>query len=235
MSPVSRVQEMLGLRQSPVAVGYFDEPPAGVPQWQGGPVPAGCAFWPEAATQSFYTVQADHYHCAVGCHTHNIPLPAERAPELEQTIGFMVECRYLAMEEVPGIPTLAKSPRVVAYGPADDPGFKPDAVLIAATPAQAMLIYEAAVKAGAAGSGLVNSLGRPACAVLPLTLKTGAASLSFGCKGNRTFTGLPDDEAYVCLPGEKWPLVVEKLAEAEAANAVMAGYYLDKRAQFAGR
>jgi uncharacterized protein (DUF169 family) len=198
-------------------------------------VPAGCVFWPEAAEGSFYTVPADHYNCAVGAHTHHIPLPPERAPELEQTIGFMVECKYLAPEEVPGIPTLKATPQVVAYGPAADPGFKADAVLIAARPSQAMLVYEAAVKAGAAGAGLVNALGRPACAVLPLSLQTGAVTMSFGCAGNRTFTGLRDDEAYVCIPADKWAAVAEKIVEAGEANAKMTEYYLGKKAQYAAR
>lgn len=233
MSQTAKIQEFLGLRAVPVAVGYFDEPPAGLPQWAGGAVPAGCSFWPEAVTQAFYTVQADHYNCAIGCHTHNIPLPAERQPELMQTIEFMVECKYLAMEEVPGIPTLPQSPKYVAYGPAPNPGFQPDAILLTVNPAQAMLVYEAAIKAGATDGGVVNSLGRPACAVLPLSLKTAYVSLSFGCKGNRTFTGIPDDEAYVCVPAVHWAAVQEKLAEAADANAKMAEYYFGKKMAFA--
>lgn len=228
-----RIQDLLGLRQPPIAVGFFDAPPAGVPQWQGGPVPAGCSFWPDAVETPFYTVPSDHYNCAIGSHTHNIPLPADRAPELMQTLNFMVECRYLTMDEVPGIPTLPTSPQVVAYGPAENPGFTPAVMLIACRPAQAMLIYEAAIKAGAANGGMINSLGRPACAVLPLSLKTGQVSLSFGCKGNRTFTGLSDDEAYVCVPGDKWAGVVEKLVEATSANATMGAFYAEKKAAFA--
>jgi uncharacterized protein (DUF169 family) len=221
--------EFLGLRLPPIAIGYFDQPQPGLVPWQAGAVPAGCSFWPEAATRSFYTAQADHYNCAIGCHTHNIPLPAERQPELMQTIEFMVACKYLAMAEVPGIPTLPRSPRYVAYGPAADPGFPPDAILLMVQPAQAMIVYEAAVKAGATAGGLVNSLGRPACAILPLSLKTGQASLSFGCQGNRTFTGLADDEAYVCVPGARWEAVAAHLAEAAEANAKMAAYYFGKK------
>jgi uncharacterized protein (DUF169 family) len=152
--------------------------------------------------------------------------------ELEQTVGFMVESGYLSMSEVPGIPTLTETPTIIAYGPADNCGFKPDVVVVATTPAQAMLIYEAALKAGA-GNALMNVLGRPGCAILPLTISTGAASLSFGCKGNRTFTGLPDGELYITVSGDKWPAVVNKLMEAWEANQKMETHYINHKSQFA--
>lgn len=192
---------------------------------------AGCMFWEKAMSgQTFYTVPSDHYNCAVGSHTHRIALPAERAHELNDTIVFMAENNYLAPAEVPGIPTLARSPGAVAYGPMEGARFNPDVVLIAAKPAQAMLIYEAAIKAGA-GSAVTNALGRPACAVLPLTTTSGQTSISLGCRGNRTFTGLPDEEMYVAIPGDKWEAVLEKLAEAHEANAAMERYYCDRKTQ----
>jgi uncharacterized protein (DUF169 family) len=216
----------------PIAIGFFESPPPGVPRWQGGPVAAGCVFWEKAMSgQSFYTLPSDHYNCAVGSYTHKIALPAERAHELNDTIGFMVEHNYVASAEVPGIPTLAKSPGVVAYGPLDGAGFEPDVVLIAAKPAQAMLIYEAALKAGA-GSALTNALGRPACAILPLTTANGQTSISLGCKGNRTFTGLADEEMYVAIPGDKWEALSAKLAEAREANVAMGKHYSDRRKLF---
>jgi len=215
-----------------IAIGFFDLPPPGVPRWQGGAVPAGCVFWDKAMRgQTFYTLPADHYNCAVGSHTHRIPLPTERAHELQDTIAFMARSSYVATEEVPGIPTLAMTPGVVAYGPVEDAGFKADVVLIAAKPAQAMLIYEAALKAGA-GSALTNALGRPACAVLSLTTGSRETSISLGCKGNRTFTGLPDEEMYVAIPGDKWPSVAGKLAEAQEANEAMGSFYQGRKAQF---
>ena len=217
-----------------IAIAFFDSPPPGVPRWEGGAVPAGCVFWQKALSgQSFYTLPADHHNCAVGSHTHRIALPPERAHELNDTIGFMVQNRYVAMEEVPGIPTLAKSPGAVAYGPIEGAGFAADVVLIATKPAQAMLIYEAALKAGA-GSALTSALGRPACAVLPLTVASGETAVSLGCKGNRTFTGLPDEEMYVAIPGDKWEAVREKLAEAGEANATMEAFYRERKTQIPG-
>lgn len=223
------VQVLLGLEKPPVAVGFFDAPPPGVGRWQGGSVPAGCAFWRAAQDgQAFYTMPEDHFNCAIGAYTHGIPLPIARESELEQTVGFMVQADYLRMDEVPNIPTLKETPNVIAYAPVGAQAFPADAVIVAAQPAQAMLLYEAAIAAGAA-SALLPSLGRPGCAVLPLTRLSEATTLSFGCRGNRTFTGLPDRELYVCVPGEKWEAVAAKVAAVVAANQIMGAHYQTKK------
>lgn len=232
MTQPNGVQTILRLDKPPIAVGFFDAPPPAVERWEGGSVPAGCAFWREAQQgRAFYTVPADHYNCAVGSYTHGILLPAERADELNQTVGFMVESNYLRMEEVPGIPTLKNAPAVIAYAPVAQNAFPPSAVIVAAQPAQAMALYEAALAAGAAG-GLLNVLGRPGCAVLPLAGQVGAA-LSLGCRGNRTFTGLPDTEIYVCIPGDQWDAVAAQVASIIAANDTMGAYYRAKNQQLA--
>ena len=161
------VQEMLGLRARPVAIAFLTDPPADVQPWRGPAQPAGCAFWRKAQDgESFYTVPTDHFNCAVGPYTHAIDLPPERAEELNQTLGLMVDNGYIEMAEVPAIPRLDRAPACVAYGPADAAGFAPQVVLLTANPAQAMLIYEAALRIGAAAAP-TNLLGRPSCAVLP--------------------------------------------------------------------
>src|ERR1700735_4169125 len=123
---MSTLQQTLGLTKKPVAVGFFDDvAPAGVEQWAGGAVPAGCAFWREAWDgRTFYTVPADHYNCAVGAHTHNIPQPPFRGTAFKDTIGFMIASGSLQMAEVPMIPVLPKTPRYVAYGPAEERRFR---------------------------------------------------------------------------------------------------------------
>ncbi|HTM50028.1 MAG TPA: DUF169 domain-containing protein [Bryobacteraceae bacterium] len=227
------IQIILGLSAPPIAIGFSSEPPAGLDRWQGGAVPAGCVFWREAMKgRSFYTLPADHYNCAVGAHTHSIPLPPERGSQLEDTVKFMVLKEYLLMEEAPGIPVLEKSPACISYAPVDSAPFPHDLVLLAAKPSAAMMIYETALRAGAAPA-LANTLGRPACAVLPLTTNTGLASLSLGCMGNRTFTGLPDEELYVSIPGGSWRQVLARLMEIGRANDEMRRFYADHKAQFA--
>jgi uncharacterized protein (DUF169 family) len=231
---MSYFQESLQLSKPPIAVGFFEEAPAGVEQWTGGAVPAGCSFWREAmAGRTFYTVQADHYNCAVGAYTHNIPQPAFRSTALNDTIGFMIESGYLQMAEVPMIPVLPKTPRYVAYGPAEEGRFPPDVVVIAARPAAMMLIYEAALRCGA-GSIATPALGRPGCAVLPMAINSGAAALSLGCKGNRTFTGLPDEDMYLAIPGSKWDAVVHEVRTIVTSNAAMEAHYKRHEAMVKG-
>lgn len=215
----------------PVAVAFLEERPAGVEKWTAGPVPAGCSFWRYAFEgRTFYTEPEDHYNCAVGAHTHAIPQPPARAGVLNETVGLMVANEYVLMSEVPDIPTLPAMPRFIAYGPVASAPFAPDVVLIAARPYEAMLIYEAALRAGAATAPTMA--GRPACGVLPLTLNTESFALSFGCKGNRTFTGLNPEELYLSVPGAKWPDVAERLSTIERANSGMEQYYLNHKGRF---
>jgi uncharacterized protein (DUF169 family) len=173
--------------------------------------------------RSFYTVPPDHYNCAVGAYTHAIGLPAERGTQLEDTVKFMVSNEYLRMEEVAGIPTLEKASTYISYGRVETATFSHSFILIAAKPAAAMPIYESALCSGA-GAALSNTLGRPACAVVPLANKTGLASLSLGCMGNRTFTGLPEKE----LGG-----LVTRLTEIGRANSEMKQFYSNQQARFA--
>ena len=234
MSSSATLQNLLGLRKRPIAIAFCDAPPEGLAPWSGGPMPSGCAFWQQAwAGRSFYTIPSDHYNCLIGCHTHNIPLPAEHAAGLSETVGLMVTNGYIRSEEVAGIPTVGKTPSFVAYGPIDDCDFQPDMVVLAVAPAQAMMLYEAALKAGA-GNGVMNTLGRPACAVLPLAQQTGLASLSLGCIGNRLRTGIGDDEMYLAIPGDKWEAVLEGAMAALTANEKMTEYYKDADAGISG-
>jgi uncharacterized protein (DUF169 family) len=225
MNDPANVQQLLGLRRPPIAIAFASETPAAIPHWAGPAQPAGCAFWEKAqAGEVFYTLPEDHYGCAVGAYTHAIDLPPERGSQLQDTLGVMVESGYLEMAEVPGIPRLARPPVATLYGPADDEAFAPDLVMIAASPAQAMLIYEACLRA-AAGNPLTNLMGRPSCAVLPLTLAGGAAAMSLACAGNRLYTGLGEDELYVSVPGSKWGAFKAALQQITAANQSMREVY----------
>jgi uncharacterized protein (DUF169 family) len=231
---MSALQQTLGLSKQPMAVSFFDEIPAGVEQWSGGGVPAGCFFWREAMDgRTFYTVPADHYNCAVGAYTHNIPLPGDRSTALNDTIGFMVTSGYLQIAEVPMIPVLPKTPQYIVFGPVEERRFRADVVVVAARPAAMMLIYEAALRCGV-GNIATPALGRPGCAVIPMAFNSGATALSLGCKGNRTFTGLPDEEMYLSIPGTKWDAVVEALETILNSNATMETHYKQHELAVAG-
>ncbi len=144
----------------------------------------------------------------------------------------MVETRYLDAAEVPGIPTLDRAPAAVAYAPAASDAFKADVVLLALTPAQSTLVFEAALKAGIA-QGTAGASSRPSCAILPASAQTELVSISFGCKGNRTFTTVGDDEMYVAIPGARWDDFVDRLIEVQRSNLTMGNYYQAQAAKFA--
>lgn len=220
--------DSLRLDGEPVAIAFLAEPPPGVARWDEGAVAAGCAFWRHArAGRTFYTEAADHRHCAVGAHVHGLGLPDDQAGDLPASIDLMVGSGYVEAEEVPAIPTVAGEPRYVAYGPAGKVPFPADVVVVAATPAKAMVLHEATLRAGVSPM-TAPVAGRPGCAVLPLTMQSGHSALSLGCAGNRITTGLGDSELYSAVPGESWPAVVDALDAVAAANRVMEGYYEER-------
>jgi hypothetical protein len=114
----SQLTEVLGLTRRPVAVSSSQQP--GIPKFSGS-VPAGCSFWHLAAEgRSFYTEACDHYNCAIGCYTHNIPLPPEREAELPATINFMTSIGYIRTEDIPGIARLKNLSGFMSYMPLAD-------------------------------------------------------------------------------------------------------------------
>ena len=220
----------LSLGRRPVAVTFCDTVPTGVARFA-GTEPSGCSFWRLAAAgQAFYTVPADHYNCPIGSHTHSITLPALRAAELEQTLTLMGGIGYVRMEEVPGIPTLPKTPGAVVYAPLGDTPVDPDVVLVAGRPGRLMLLLEAAGRAGVATQpGL---LGRPTCMALPAALASGTIA-STACIGNRVYTDLGDDELYVTIPGRDLDRIVAELDTIVKANNTLADYHRGRRSTLA--
>lgn len=221
-----RLSNTLGLKRRPVAVTFRDAPPAGVPKFE-GTEPSGCSFWRLAAEgRTFYTVPADHYNCEIGSYTHNIPLPPERAHELDDKLAFMTGIGYVRMEEIPAIPRLPQTPRVVIYAPLGDAPVDPDVVIFAGKPGGLMLLHEAAVRAGAAAP--VPFLSRPTCMALPAALAHGTVA-STGCIGNRIYTSLNDDELYVVVPGKDMARIVDELETIVEANAKLSEYHRERR------
>jgi uncharacterized protein (DUF169 family) len=93
---------------------------------------------------------------------------------------------------------LVKAPVAITYAPSGDSLFAPDVVLFSCIPSVAMLLNEAANRAGLTSSPL--PLGRPTCTALPASLQH-RAILSLGCIGNRVYTGLGEDEMYMAVLG----------------------------------
>jgi uncharacterized protein (DUF169 family) len=210
----------------PVAVAYADAPPPGVERFEGSE-PSGCSFWRLAAAgRTFYTVPENHFNCAVGAYTHNITLSPEREQETGLTLKMMFDLGYVRPEEVPQIPRLAKSPMAVVYSPLGDAPVAPDVVLFACRPRAAMLLNEAANRAGVASGA--PALGRPTCMALPASLQHGAI-FSLGCIGNRVYTGLNEEEMYFVLRGKDLEAVADALEVVTRANAALSDYAIDRR------
>jgi uncharacterized protein (DUF169 family) len=228
MSDYARLEQTLidtlQLTRRPVAVAFRDEAPAGVPRLEGSR-PSGCTFWGMAAEgRSFYTVPADHYNCPIGSYTHNIPLPPDREPELSKTLTLMGEIGYLRMEEVPGVPRLARTPAVSVYAPLGATPVAPDVVILSGTPAGLMLLHEAATRVG---TPAVPLLGRPTCMAIPAAMESGVAS-SLGCVGNRVYTGLHDEEFYSVVRGDTLTQLMTEMGTITAANVMLSEYHRDR-------
>ena len=209
-------QEILGLNLPPVAIAFRPTAVPGVPHVAAAG-PAGCSYWKLAAEgKVFYTEAADHYNCPVGAYTHGVDLPTAKAAELEGLIKTMVGLEYLKMEEVPSIPRRTAPFGVAMYGPFPGAPFDPDVVLVRGRAKQVMLVVEAARMAGIGPEVTVRP--RPTCAMLPEMLQEDRATISFGCIGNRVYTGLGDDELYVAIPGHKVSEVISKLVTVVRAN-----------------
>lgn len=215
----------LSLPHPPVAVAFRPAPPPGVTKFDGR-VPSGCSFWRLAGEgRVFYTEPADHYNCPVGSFTHNIPLPPERAAELDQTLGLMMSIGYIKKEELGGIFRLRETPAVVIYAPLAESPVTPDVVVIAGRPGKLMLLQEAAIRAGLSAQPL---LGRPTCMALPASMTLGVV-MSSGCIGNRVYTSIGEDELYVAIRGDRLERVAAELPGVMLANSALLEYHKDRR------
>jgi uncharacterized protein (DUF169 family) len=221
-----RFQQILDLKQRPVAVAFPAEVPEGTEEFSGSE-PAGCSFWRLAAEgRTFSTVPSDHYNCPIGSYTHNIPLPEERANELPAVLETMISLGYLKMEEVPGIPVLPETPKNIVFAPLGDTPVAPDVVLFVAAANKLMLLEEAAIRAGV--DSKLPLLARPTCMAIPAALAHGMVT-SAGCIGNRVYTRIGDDELYAAIPARALEPIARELETVESANLALTQYHRDRQ------
>jgi len=226
--PVSSLATLLRLSVPPVAIAFVDAPPQGIPHVPAAE-PAGCGYWRRAAAgEVFFTVADDHKGCPVGAHTHNVPLSPAEHQELMGLVQTMVNLSYLKMEEVPQIPTRPTPLKVAVYAPLDAVPIPPDVVLVRGHARQLMLLAEAAQAAGVSGDAA--TMGRPTCAVVPQAINSARTAASFGCVGNRVYTGADDSEAYYAIPGAQLPTIEAHLAVIVRANQDLEKFHLARAA-----
>ena len=68
-------------------------------------------------------------------------------------------------------------------------------------------------------------MGRPTCAVLPESINAGRTAVSFGCVGNRVYTGAGDTDAYFAIPGQQLAAIEKSLAIIVHANETLEQFH----------
>jgi len=221
--PQTSLSDLLRLSSTPVAISFVDSAPDGVPHVS-ATEPAGCGYWRRAANgETFFTVADDHKRCPVGAHTHNVPMSAAEQGELMGLVQTMVDLSYLKMEEVPNIPTRKTPLQVAVYSPLADATGTPDVVLVRGNARQLMLLAEAAQAAGVSADSA--TMGRPTCAVIPAAINAQRTAASFGCVGNRVYTGADENDAYFAIPGSQLEAVEAQLATIVNANNALEAFH----------
>ena len=226
----TRLRALLPLERAPVAVSFCGEAPAGVPPFR-GQTPSGCTFWRLAAERpagrsAFTTAPPDHHGCPIGSYTHGLDLPPERAGELTDMLGLMDRIGYVSPEEVPGIPRWPRASAAVVYAQLADAPVAPDAVIFALRPRAAMLLDEAARRAGVSAG--LEPLPRPTCMAIPAAAQRGT-TLSLGCIGNRVYTELDDGLLYMVVRGSDLDPLVTALETISAANRQLEEFHRTRK------
>ena len=217
------LQEQLNLSWPPIAMAFCEKAPNNVQQIE-TPGPAGCSYWKLAAEgKVFYTKASDHYACPIGSHTHGIELPEEVGKDLKELVQTMVGIQYIRQEDIAKIPRRQKPFHVAVYAKLALAPFEPEVVLVRGSTKHLMFLVEAVKAAGVANT--TNVMGRPTCAILPEAIQSEAVMTSLGCIGNRVYTGLGDDEAYMAIPGMKLHDVIEKLPAVVKANQQLESFH----------
>jgi uncharacterized protein (DUF169 family) len=226
-----RFIDLLQLKQPPVGLTFVDDAPEGV-QHINARVPSACTFWRLAEKGVFYAEAEDHQECPIGMMTMGFTMPEASQQRAQALVQTMANVQYFSPAEVSALPIVNKPHRSIVYGRLDQFPVEADVVLCILDTQQAMLVAEAMGNMNWLQQGGQSSFGRPTCAVIPRTMQTGATSISFGCVGARTYTGLTPSEVILTLPGHEFAGLVERLQTTVAANAALAPFHQQQQARF---
>jgi uncharacterized protein (DUF169 family) len=223
----------LGLDIPPVALAFTAEAPAGV-RTSDAVVPSACAFWRSAESGVFFAKASGHFNCPVGAMVMGFDLPDSVSAELMELVGKMTACGYISSEEPAKIPVNRNRADGIVYGPLAMFPVRPDAILLWLKPAQAMIWSEASGGADWSCGTPTAVFGRPACAAIPASLGGGQPTISLGCIGMRTFTGIGEDRLLAVIPGERLDAFAEALAKSRSVNDAMQEFYEGRKRAIAG-
>lgn len=227
----AKITASLNLDDTPIALALTDGPPAGVPILADA-VPSACSLWRRAATGVFYAPAESHHNCPIGTMTMGFDLPAGVATDLQAVVGLMSAEGYLAEGEPAKIPVIDKSADGIVYGPLENFPIEPDLALLWLSPAQAMLVAEAAGSVQWTSATPSQVYGRPACTALPVAMNGGHPAISFGCIGMRTFTAISGDRLLAALPGPDLEHFADALVAVAATNQKMQAVYNERNRRF---
>jgi uncharacterized protein (DUF169 family) len=228
---VQRFSEQLQLKQLPIGLAFVEEAPEGVQHTTTG-VPSACTFWRLAEQGVFYATAEDHKECPIGMMTMGFVMPESDQQRAQALVGTMASVQYFSPAEVSALPIVKKPHQSIVYGRLDMFPVEADVILCVIDTQQAMLVAEAMGNMNWLESGGQSAFGRPTCAVIPRTLQTGKISMSFGCVGARTYTGLTPSELVLTIPGGEFGQLVERLQTTVAANAALAPFHQQQKARF---
>ncbi len=230
----SLLTDGLHLSHAPIGLAFLKEAPAGLKRYSEA-VPTACTFWKAAETSLFYATAEDHYNCPIGAITQGFQPPQEVMQRAMDLVGRMGKIQYLEPAEVKNVPAVEKAHEVVVYGPLKSfQSLEPDVVMMICTPFQAMLFSEATGDIAWRGErSEAHVFGRPACAVIPRSLKDSATSTSLGCMGARTFAGIQEHELLVAIPASRLAKAQPGISAILAANSEMRAYYQEHRSRYA--
>ncbi len=203
------IQNLLKLENPPIAISFTNEMPAEVKKFNES-VPSGCVFWFKAFHDEFYTTREDHANCNIGSFTHGFVEPSQVSLDACPDINLMVQSRYLALDDFPGVPRMNKLHKFVIYAPLEASSREPDVVLVVCNAEQAMLISEAA--------GTIRTMGKPTCSAIPYAYNEDGIAISFGCITNRVRTGLKSGELVATIPRKQLGSFVERLRQTVQSN-----------------
>lgn len=208
----------LHLPRPPIALAFVDTPPDGIAELS-GEVPSACTFWIRAESGVFYASAKAHHNCPIGAMTMGFEIPEALEGTLMQLVGM--------------IPRDCRSKSGIVYGALARWPVMPDVILMWLLPEQAMVYNEATGSARWAKEMPSTQFGRPTCAAIPAAIEQGRPTMSLGCIGMRTLTGVPSDLMLAAVPGAQADRFVDALHDTMRANREMQAFYRAHQARFA--
>jgi uncharacterized protein (DUF169 family) len=226
----ARFIDSLQLQHLPIGLAFVQDVPQNIQQ-MATLVPSACTFWRLAEQGVFYANAEAHQNCPIGMMTMGFKMPEAAQQRAQELVGTMASVQYFSPAEVAALPIVEKPHQFIIYGRLDQLPIEADVVQCILNTHQAMLVAEALGQVNWLQGGQ-TAFGRPTCAAIPRTLKTGDTSMSFGCVGARTYIGLTPAEMVITVPIQQFPGLVERLHIIVSANAALAPFHQQQKAAF---